>query len=101
MKKALPILLLSTDGKKYAGLMLSILENSFPFGNLRKIACVLAPNVNNGRHSYLFLTQQAGICETQARRENGTQAQSTVYAQSYEDCTTRPRTGKPTMSSCH
>ena len=46
------------------------------------IACVLAPIVNNGRHSYLFLTQQAGICERQARRENGTQAQSTVYAQS-------------------
>ena len=45
-------------------------------------ACVLAPIVNNGRHSYLFLTQQAGICERQARRENGTQAQPTVYAQS-------------------
>ena len=77
------MLLLSTDGKKYAGLMLSILENSFLENwKLRKIACFLAPIVNNGRHSYLFLTQQAGICERQARRENGTQAQSTVYAQS-------------------
>ena len=67
------MLLLLTDGKKYAGLMLSILENSFlENGKLTKIACVLAPIVNNERHSYLFLTQQAGICERQARerREN-------------------------------
>lgn len=83
MKKAVPMLLSSPGGKKCAGLILSILENSsLENGKLRYIAHVLAPIVNNGRHSYLFLTQQAGICEQQARRENGTQAQPIIYAQS-------------------
>jgi len=69
--------------QKYAGLMLSILENSFiENGKLRWIIRLLAPIVSNGRHCNLFFAQQAGICEQQARWIIGTQAQPTVYAQS-------------------
>ena len=159
------MLLLSTDGKKYAGLILSIQENSFlENGELRRIIRFLSPIASNSvSGTYFLLNRQEFVkgeqeektepkhsllltlkapwkvnlvqYETEFKNTVGkvnhqadhyinrydassrrndvwvTFKMKSVFCRleckeiaektSYEDCTTRPGTGKPTMSSCH